>query len=103
MSRARRSVWGFTLIELLVVIAIIALLLAILMPSLNATKRKAREIVCRTNLKQWGLVVALHGQDNDGKLIDNGSAMNADMVWMNSYRNYYQEPDIRLCPSAICF
>ena len=42
MRRAR----GFTLIELLVVIAIIALLMAILMPTLRAAKDQARKTVC---------------------------------------------------------
>ena len=56
---------GFTLIELLVVIAIIALLLAILMPALQAVKEQAQEISCRSNLKQVGLIIYLYLQDND--------------------------------------
>lgn len=100
MYRARGKTCGFTLIELLVVIAIIALLLSILMPSLKKAKIKAREVVCRSNLKQWGLVAALHGEDNDGRLIDNATAMSVNNVWMNSYRSYYSDPKIRLCPSA---
>ena len=42
---------GFTLIELLVVVAIIALLLAILVPSLRAAQKRAQAVVCRTNLR----------------------------------------------------
>ncbi len=46
---------GFTLIELLVVIAIIALLMAILMPTLNQVKKQARTAACQGQLKQWAL------------------------------------------------
>ena len=41
---------AFTLIELLVVIAIIAVLMAVLMPSLQRVKKQARDSVCRSNL-----------------------------------------------------
>ncbi len=50
---------GFTLIELLVVIAIIAMLLAILTPALKKVKDQAREVVCKSNLHQWGLIFML--------------------------------------------
>jgi prepilin-type N-terminal cleavage/methylation domain-containing protein len=62
---SRRTVRGFTLIELLVVIAIIALLLAILMPALQKVKEQAKEISCRSNLRQVGVIIYLYLQDND--------------------------------------
>lgn len=59
---------GFTLIELLVVIAIIALLLAIIMPSLQKAKESARKIVCRSNLKTQFLACTLYVDDYDDTL-----------------------------------
>lgn len=91
---------GFTLIELLVVISIIALLLAILMPALGKVKEKARSVVCRSSLKQWGLIVNLYATDNNGNMQDNGAGMPNGQVWYNLYRPYYEDPDIRLCASA---
>ncbi len=63
-----RRVKGFTLIELLVVIAIIALLMAILMPSLRRARNQARAVVCQANLKQWGTILALYTEDSQGRL-----------------------------------
>jgi len=58
---------GFTLIELLVVIAIIALLLAILTPSLHKAKRKVEEIMCKNNLHNYALAAELLLNDNDDR------------------------------------
>ena len=66
MYRTKRA---FTLIELLVVIAIIALLLSILMPSLQKVKEQARRIICRTNLHQWANGLMGYMAENDGKLM----------------------------------
>lgn len=56
---------GFTLVELLVVIAIIALLMSILTPTLRKAREQARSIVCKSNLRSYGLAGTMYLQEND--------------------------------------
>ncbi len=60
---------AFTLIELLVVIAIIALLMAILMPSLRAARDQAKRVHCVSNLKTLSLAWFMYKDENDDKLV----------------------------------
>jgi len=62
---------GFTLIELLVVVAIIAILAALLLPTLGKSKEQAHRIVCASNLKQLSVGWLLYAQDNTDLLVNN--------------------------------
>ncbi len=64
---------GFTLIELLVVIAIIAILMAILMPTLNRAKEQGKRAACLNNLRQLQLAWILYADENEDKIV-NGEA-----------------------------
>ena len=84
MKRCHRK--GFTLIELLVVIAIIALLMAILVPSLNRARKQARFVRCKANLRSYGLMALMYADDCDGKMPD------AWTSFYNKHGEYRGEP-----------
>lgn len=84
---------GFTLIELLVVIAIIALLMAILMPSLQLARDQAQRIHCVSNTKALLLGWLLYKDDFDGKIVPGhtGRRTDTEVGWSNQLQ-WVDEP-----------
>jgi len=65
-SPRQRKTAGFTLVELLVVIGIIALLVSILLPSLNRAREMAKQTACLSNIRQLGMAFVMYVNDNHG-------------------------------------
>ena len=61
-----KCIRGFTLIELLVVISIIALLLAVLIPSLRTAMLRAKQVASTSNMRQIGIAMGMYADDNRG-------------------------------------
>ncbi|MHC4657623.1 MAG: type II secretion system protein [Planctomycetota bacterium] len=91
---------GFTLIELLVVIAIIAVLMSILMPTLNRAKKQARLAKDLSNLHQWAFMWKYFTDDNDGYFAVGTAAGVEETHWLDVLRPYFKDERLLLCPEA---
>jgi prepilin-type N-terminal cleavage/methylation domain-containing protein/prepilin-type processing-associated H-X9-DG protein len=105
---------GFTLIELLVVISIIAVLLAILIPSLSKAREKVKDTSCKSNLKNIGLALIMYLDAYDRRIPNTASSNGflwydgagnrlrpgvGDAYWGTFYWDYLKDTKIFGCPS----
>lgn len=94
---------AFTLVELLVVVAIIAILAAILLPSLSQARSAARKAQCASNLRQIGIACVAYAGDHDDFLVSQKLASGA--VWRQMLIPYTQAPKNAtawlICPDVI--
>jgi prepilin-type N-terminal cleavage/methylation domain-containing protein/prepilin-type processing-associated H-X9-DG protein len=113
---------AFTLVELLVVVGIIAVLIAILLPSLQKAREHAMRSACLSNMRQLGQMMAMYALENKDAILlgsrpntNNGSGPPAYqesywvtrssgqqlMMWGNYFaQGYLKDPRILYCPSA---
>ncbi len=91
---------AFTLIELLVVIAIISLLVSILLPSLQRAQELAKNLVCKTQLKNLGYAVEHYVNDYD-EYLPAAYYLPPFTPWPKIMAGYYERHDAIECPSDV--
>jgi len=99
-----KNVRAFTLIELLVVIAIIALLLAILLPSMNLARMHAKRLASASNMRQIGLALQMYADDNRGFFPETTHGLTGQEArkrsWIFTLSPYVGDVnEIRICPA----
>ena len=90
MLRPRRA--GFTLVELLVVIAIIGILVALLLPAVQAAREAARRTTCQNNLRQYG--VAIHNYHDSQKMLPYGNTWGRMWTFQSRILPYMEQTNI---------
>lgn len=86
---------AFTLVELLVVIGIIAVLISILLPSLNAARKQAKNVQCQSNLRQLMTVTHIYITEHKGTFpagINYWYDYPGAVRWQGNWWNYPQNP-----------
>lgn len=97
------AIRAFTIIELLVVIAIVAILAGLLLPALNKVMKKAKEIQCVAQLKQWAVASELYNSDYaDFYAPSRDVNYNITVDYLEPYthsKNNKKRENIRYCPA----
>jgi len=99
-SSMGRRISAFTLIELLVVIAIVAVLMGILLPSLNRARQQARKIACASNMRQMGMALLTYLPDAEYRLPPSSCHLtDPNDHWLRVLTRCAREQLLFRCPS----
>jgi len=98
--RSGRRIAAFTLIELLVVVAIIALLVAILLPSLGKARERARISQCLANARALALTYRVYCQNTGVRGMPGQQSNTIGYLWISVLQPYGKLDKIRFCPDA---
>lgn len=104
MDSRRRS--AFSLVELLVVTAILATLIGLLLPAVQSARAAARQMQCRSNMRQLGLAVLMFCDSNNGRFPllayhnnDDSGRNELQKSWIATLQPYLESVDqVRFCP-----
>lgn len=97
MNRKSREQRWFTLLELLLVASVIILLMSIVLPALRTAREKAKEVQCKDNLKQCGLLTFMYCSDYNDCLPANDNPYSTSYTYWHAYIDNISK--ICLCPS----
>ena len=91
---------AFTLVELLVVVAVIGVLIALLLPAIQAARASARRVQCMSGMRQVALAVYRHCHDFDGQFPETSHTVTVpEQAWIYKLAPYLEDMDqIRICP-----
>jgi prepilin-type N-terminal cleavage/methylation domain-containing protein/prepilin-type processing-associated H-X9-DG protein len=100
---------GFTLIELLVLIAIMAILVALLLPALSASKQRAWTVSCNSNLHQIGMGMRMFAEDHNELFPESGGVIlwgqinptTTNSSWMEQITSYVGNTNAYNCPANV--
>jgi prepilin-type N-terminal cleavage/methylation domain-containing protein len=96
--QGRAPIAGFTLVELLVVIGIIALLISILLPSLNRARDSATSLKNLSNLRQLGVGLEFYKNDNRGWFPPGSTEITPKLRWADAIYPYMKTKEVYVSP-----
>lgn len=90
---------NFTKRDLFVVLGCVTLVLLNIAAVGSSGGRRAKEMVCLSNLRQWGVVFEMHTRDNNGYFLS-GEGGSSGRWWIEPLQPYYKDLRLLICPQA---
>jgi hypothetical protein len=100
-SGGRLTGMVFAVLGIIIPVLAFFAMFVLLLPALNRVKKQARTVACMAQLKQWGLILKLYTDDNDGYFFSD-KRDDVGSWWVDPLRSYYRsDKNLLLCPAAM--